>query len=97
MSPPCALGFLPLRYTGEVLASQLHWPTRLLCPVNVPGKNTGIIAISLPFPLLGNHPNPGIQPMPLASPALAGDSSPLNPRGAHSQHTNLDSLAGAPM
>lgn len=24
-------------------------------------------------------------------------SSPLNPRGAHSQHTNLDSLAGAPM
>ena len=42
--------------------------TRLLCPWNFPGKNTGV----LPFPTPGNLPHPGIKPTPLASPALAG-------------------------
>ena len=41
--------------------------TRLLCPWNFPGKNTGV----LPFPTPGNLPHPGIKPTPLASPALA--------------------------
>ena len=42
--------------------------TRLLCPWNFPGKNTGVS----PFPTPGNLPHPGIKPTSLASPALAG-------------------------
>ena len=42
-------------------------PTRLLCPWNFPGKNTGV---GLPCPSLGNLPNPGIKPV---SPAVQVD------------------------
>ena len=38
--------------------------TRLLCPWDSPGKNTGV---RLPFPAPGDLPDPGIQP---GSPAL---------------------------
>ena len=44
-------------------------PTRLLCPWDSPGKNTGVM---LPFPSPGDLPNPGITPASLKSPALAG-------------------------
>ena len=44
-------------------------PTRLLCPWNSPGKNTGVGCHSL---LQGTLPNPGIKPMSLMSPGLAG-------------------------
>ena len=41
----------------------------LLCPWDFPGKNTWS---GLPFPTPGDFPNPGIKPMSLASPVLAG-------------------------
>ena len=44
-------------------------PTRLLCPWDSPGKNTGLGCHAL---LQGNLPNPGIKPASLTSPALAG-------------------------
>ena len=55
-------------------------PTRLLCPWEFPGKNTGV---GCHFLLRGGLPNPGIKPMSPASPALAGGffitESPGNP------------------
>ena len=42
-------------------------PARLLCPWDSPGKNTGV-GCHAP----GELPNPGIEPAPLTSPALAG-------------------------
>ena len=42
---------------------------RLLCPWASPGKNTGV----LPFPAPGALSDPGIEPVSLASPALAGE------------------------
>ena len=44
-------------------------PTRLLCPWDSPGKNTGMSCHAL-LPL-GDLPNPGIEPVSLISPALA--------------------------
>ena len=41
----------------------------LLCPWDSPGKNTGEW---LPFPSPGDLPDPGIEPVSLTSPALAG-------------------------
>ena len=41
-------------------------PTRLLCPWNIPGKNTGVVSTP------GDLPDPEIQPESLVSPALAG-------------------------
>ena len=46
-------------------------PTRLLCPWNSPGKNTG-----LPFPSPDDLPDPRIK---LESPALQADSLPFEP------------------
>ena len=43
-------------------------PTRLLCPLNFPGKNTGVGCHFTPEDL----PNPEIKPVSLASPALTG-------------------------
>ena len=43
-------------------------PTRLLCPWDSPGKNTGV---GCHFLLQGNLPNPGIKP---GSPALQADA-----------------------
>ena len=37
----------------------------------------------LPFPSPGVFPHPGIKPLSLVSPALAGDSSPLAPPGIY--------------
>ena len=41
----------------------------LLCPWYFPDKNTGV---GLPFGTPGDLPDPGIEPMSLASSALAG-------------------------
>ena len=49
-------------------------PTRLLCPRDFPGKNTGVGCY---FLAPGNFPDPGIKSTSLSSPALAGDSLPL--------------------
>ena len=49
------------------------WPTTLLCPWNFPGKDTGVWS-GLPFPTLGNLPDPGMKPR---SPAWQTDSLPL--------------------
>ena len=43
-------------------------PTRLLCPGDSPGQNTGVGVISSP----GNLPHSGIDPLLPVSPALAG-------------------------
>ena len=44
-------------------------PTRILCPWDSPGKNTGVGCYAL---LQGDLPNPGIKPTSLVSPTLAG-------------------------
>ena len=44
-------------------------PTRLLCPWDSPGKNTGMGG---PCPPPGDLPDPGIKPASLTSPALPG-------------------------
>ena len=59
------------------------WPcglqsTRFLCLWNFPGEKYWS---GLPFPSPGNHPNPGIKPTSLASPAWQTDSLPLVPLG----------------
>ena len=53
------------------------WPTTLLCPWNFPGKDTGVWS-GLPFPTLGNLPDPGIKSV---SPALAGEFFTAMPPG----------------
>ena len=42
-------------------------PTRLLCPWDSPGKNTGVGAL-----FQGNFPDPGVEPTSLRSPEVAG-------------------------
>ena len=54
--------------------STLCNPTRLLCPWNSPGKKTS----GLPFPFLGDLPDPGIE---LRSPTLQVHSLPSEPSG----------------
>ena len=49
--------------------------TRLICPWDSPGRNTGV---GLPCPSRGNLPNPGIEP---GSPALRADTLPSEPPG----------------
>ena len=44
-------------------------PARLLCPWNFLGKNTGVGCC---FLLSGHLPDPGVEPVSLMSPALAG-------------------------
>ena len=51
-------------------------PTRLLCPWDFPGKDTGG---GLPFPSPEDLPNPGIKP---GSPALQADSYWLSYKGS---------------
>ena len=51
-------------------------PTRLLCPWDSPGKNTGVGGHAL-LPA-GGLPNPGMEP---GSPALQADSLPSEPPG----------------
>ena len=51
------------------------WP---LSPWNFSGKNTGA---ELPFPTLGDLPDPGIEPTSLVSPALAGGFFTTAPPG----------------
>ena len=46
-----------------LLLSRGLQPTRLLCPWDFPGKNTGV---GLPFPSPGDLANPGIKPSSLA-------------------------------
>ena len=48
--------------------------TRLLCPWDSPGKNTGVGCYAQP----GHLPNPGTEPR---SPALQADSLPSEPPG----------------
>ena len=43
---------------SDSLRPHALWPTRLLCPWNFPGQNTGL----LPFPSPGDLPNPGSNP-----------------------------------
>ena len=50
-------------------------PTRLLCPWDSPGRNTGVGGHAL---LQGNLPDPGIGPTSLTSPKLAGRFSTTN-------------------
>ena len=44
-------------------------PTRLLCPWSFPGKNTGACCR---FPTPGDLPDPGMKPVSLTSPSVAG-------------------------
>ena len=53
-------------------------PTRFLYPQDFPGKKYWS---GLPFPPLGDLPDPGIEPEPLAPPALAGRFFTTGPAG----------------
>jgi|SRR5574337_1250035 len=44
-------------------------PFRFLCPLDSPGKNTGVHCHAFPM----GFSQPGIRPMPLTYPALAGE------------------------
>ena len=54
-------------------------PTRLLCPWDYPGKNTGV---GCHDPPPGDLPDPGIKPTSPAAPALQVDSLPLSHQGS---------------
>ena len=64
---PLWLLLFGLSITSNSLWPHGLWPTRLLCPWDFPGKNTGVGCY---FLLQGNLPNPGIEP--LVSPAFTG-------------------------
>ena len=49
---------------SDSLGHRGPWPTRLLCPWDSPGKNTGVGCHAL---LQGKLPNPGIKPESLVS------------------------------
>ena len=53
-------------------------PTRLLCPWDFPGKNTGV---GFHLLLQGDLPDPGIEPTSPVSPALQANSLPDEPSG----------------
>ena len=57
------------------------WPTRLLCPWNSSGKNTGVGSYSF---LQEDLPDPGMEPR---SPALQADSLPSKPQRMEPQKT----------
>ena len=77
--------FIVLKKSGDCVCNVNHlvvsdslWPhelqpSRLLCPWDFPGKNTGVNSHSL---LQQNLPNSGIKP---GSPALQADSLPSQP------------------
>ena len=54
------------------------WPAGLLCPWHSPGKNIGVDCMPPP----GDLPDPRIESMSLAAPALQVDSLPLSQREA---------------
>ena len=60
-------------------------PARLLCPLNSPGKNTGVGMPQKPFLSPMDLPDPWIKPR---SPALQADSLPSKP--PVKSHTALD-------
>ena len=68
-------------------------PERLLCPWDSPGKNWS----GLPFPSLGDLPDPGITPTSLTSPALAGRFFTIEPQVLKLQLITLsrDKCAGS--
>ena len=53
----------------QLFATSWTVATRLLCPWDSPGKNTGV---DCHFLLLGDLPDAGIEPVSLMSSALAG-------------------------
>ena len=55
------------------------WPTKLLCPWDSPGKNTGVGCYAL---LQGIFPTQGIEPESPVVPALQADSSLLSHQGS---------------
>ena len=59
-------------------------PTRLFCPWDSPGKNTGV---GCHFLIWGNLPDPGIKPMSTVFPALVGGFFTTEPSG---KPTNLN-------
>ena len=70
-------------FTCSVVSDSLQslglWPTRLLCPWDCPGKDTGV---GCHFFLQGNLPDLGIE---LRSPALQADALPSDPQVNHSK------------
>ena len=73
--------------TSDSLQPHGLQPTRLLCPRNSPGKNTGVGCHAL---LQVNLPNLGIDPR---SPTLQADSLPSEPPGKAKQMSLIQSLS----
>ena len=66
-------------------SSPMDQPIRLLCPWNLPGKNTGVGCHSL----LGDLPDPGIEP---TSPALVGKFFATEPPGKPSNELSTSQM-----
>ena len=62
-------------------------PTRLLCPWDSQGNNTGVGCYAL---LQGNLPDSGIEPVSPVAPALQADSLPLSHRGSLYLFTTME-------
>ena len=62
------------------------YPARILCPLAFPGNNTGM---GCQFLLLGDLPDPGIEPKSPVAPALQVDSLLAEPSGKYAllRHT----------
>ena len=69
----CARAYVSHSVVSNSLQPHGLQPTRLPCPRNFPGKNTGV-----PFPTPGDLSDPGIK---TGSPALQADSLPSQPPG----------------
>ena len=63
------------------------WLTWLLCAWNFPGKNTEVGCHSL---LLGDVPDPGIDPASLESPELVGAFFTTVPPGKPTERNNIN-------
>ena len=64
--------YIPTQLLSQVQLFVTPWTVACQAPLSM-GFPKQDYWNGLPFPIPGNRPNPGIEPRPLASPALAGN------------------------
>ena len=98
-SLPASLELSHLSFCCVLVLShvQLFYPINCSPPgFSVRGIFQARILEGLPFPTPGDHPNPGIRPISLASPTLQADSLPLEPPGSPAAAAAAESLQSRP-
>ena len=69
-----------LLFSHKVVSNSFEIPWTVTCQASLPMKfSTRQYWSGLSFPTPGDLPNPGMEPVSLASPALAGGLFPLKP------------------